>query len=160
LNVNHNLFYLDIVVNFSQEIYVVDEDNGLVQLELIFSNPSSFDITIQVMTTDTTAVGVNNTDCVVISSENDYTFGLYNVTFPANVTSRLIHIPICDDVVLEEDEEFNISIISNSSPDNVINGNVDQSTIIIVDNDGEYYIYCTYNIMYLPYCFHSNYDKF
>jgi len=131
-------------------MYVVDEDNGLVQIELIFSNPSSLDITVQVMATDATAVGVNNTDCVVISSENDYTIGLYNVTFPANVTSRVIDIPICDDIVLEEDEEFNVSIISNSSPDDVINGTIDQSTIIIVDNDGEYYIYYTYNIMYLP----------
>jgi len=142
LNVNHSfidLFYLDIVVNFNQEMYVVDEDNGLAQLELIFTNPSSFDITIQVMATDVTAVGVNNTDCVIISSENDYTIGLYNVTFPANVTSRIIDIPICDDIVLEEDEEFDVSIISNSLPDNIINGNVDQSTVIIVDNDGEYY---------------------
>jgi len=121
-------------------MYVVDEDNRLVQPELIFSNPSSFDITIQVMVTDITAVGVNNTDCVVISSENDYTIGLYNVTFPANLTSRVIDIPICDDIVLEEDEEFNVSIISNSLPDNVINGSVDQSTISIADNDGEYYI--------------------
>jgi len=141
-------------------MYVVDEDNGLVQLELIFSNPSSFDITIQVMATDVTAVGVNNTDCVVISSENDYTFGLYNFTFPANVTSRVINIPICDDIVLEEDEEFDVSIISNSLPDNVISGNVDQSTVIVVDNDGEYSIYYMYNIMYLRCCFYSNYDKF
>jgi len=122
-------------------MYVVDEDNGLVQLELIFSNPSSFNITIQVMATDATAGGVNNTDCVVISSENDYTIGLYNVAFPANLTSRVIDIPICDDIVLEEDEEFNVSIASNSSPDNIIHGSVDRSTVTIIENDGEYFIF-------------------
>ena len=122
-------------------MYVVDEDNGLVQLELIFSNPSSFNITIQVMATDATAVGVNNSDCVVISSENDYTIGLYNIIFPANLTSRVIDIPICDDIVLEEDEEFNVSIASNSSPDNIIHGSVDRSTVTIIENDGEYFIF-------------------
>ena len=130
---------LDIIVSFSQAMYNVVENNGSVQVVLLFSNPSSFDITIQVGTNDITAVGVNTTDCSTISGENDYTMGLYNVTFPANVTTRTLDIPICDDMVLEDDESFNISIVSNSSPDNVTSGSVDQATIIIIDNnDCEY----------------------
>ena len=119
-------------------MYNVVENNGSVQPVLIFSNPSSFDITIQVVTNDISAVGVNTTDCSTISGDNDYTMGLYNVTFPANVTTRTFDIPICDDMVLEDNESFNISIVSNSSPDNVTSGSLDQATVIIYDNDREY----------------------
>ena len=120
-------------------MYNVVENTGSVQPVLIFSNPSSFDITIQVGTNDISAVGVNTTDCSTISGDNDYTMGLYNVTFPANVTTRTFSIPICDDMVLEDDESFNISIVSTSSPDNVTSGGLDQATVIIIDdNDCEY----------------------
>ena len=126
---------LEIVVNFSQAIYVVVENNGSVQVKLVFSNPASFDITVQVIVSDVSAVGVNNTECTIVNSENDYTMGLYNVTFPANVTVGVIDIPICDDVVLEEDESFNVSIVSQSLVDNVTIGSVGEATVIIVDDD-------------------------
>ena len=126
---------LEIVVNFSQAIYVVVENNGSVQAKLVFSNPASFDITVQVTVSDVSAVGVNNTECTIVNSENDYTMGLYNVTFPANVTVGVIDIPICDDVVLEEDESFNVSIVSQSLVDNVTIGSVGEATVIIVDDD-------------------------
>ena len=126
---------LEIVVNFSQAIYVVVENNGSVQAKLVFSNPASFDITVQVIVSDVSAVGVNNTECTIVNSENDYTMGLYNVTFPANVIVGVIDIPICDDVVLEEDESFNVSIVSQSLVDNVTIGSVDEATVIIADDD-------------------------
>ena len=126
---------LEIVVNFSQAIYVVVENNGSVQAKLVFSNPASFDITVQVIVSDVSAVGVNNTECTIVNSENDYTMGLYNVTFPANVTVGVIDIPVCDDVVLEEDESFNVSIVSQSLVDNVTIGSVGEATVIIVDDD-------------------------
>jgi len=37
-----------IEINFSQPMYSVDEDNGVVEIQLIFSNPSSIDMTIKV----------------------------------------------------------------------------------------------------------------
>ena len=126
---------LEIVVNFSQAIYVVVENNGSVQAKLVFSNPASFDITVQVIVSDVSAVDVNNTECTIVNSENDYTMGLYNVTLPANVTVGVIDIPICDDVVLEGDESFNVSIVSQSLVDNVTIGSVDEATVIIVDDD-------------------------
>lgn len=135
-----NPFYLlDIVVNFSQTVYTYVEDNVLAQPELVFSNPSSFDIAVQVIIADITAVGVNNTECAIFNSENDYMMGLYNVIVPANVTVRVIDIPICDDRVLEEEESFNVSIFSNSFPDRVRSGVVDQATVIIEDDDREFY---------------------
>ena len=44
--------FADITVNFTDQTYTVKEDNGLVQPRLIFSNPSSFSITIQVNSDD------------------------------------------------------------------------------------------------------------
>ena len=127
-------------------MYSVVESNELAQPEIIFSNPSSFNITIQVMITDITAVGVNSTDCTIFSGDNDYTMGIYNVTFPANVTLRSIDIQICNDIVLEDNESFGISIISNSLPDNVTSGSLDQATVTIVDNDRKY---CTCQLILL-----------
>ena len=136
------LFWLlDVVVNFSRAMYDVVEGNGVVQLVLIFSNSSSFDIIVQVMATDISAAGVNSTECEPLNPDNDYTMRLYNVTFPVNVTTRSVDIPVCDDRVFEGDESFSVLIVSNSLPDNVINGTVDQATVIIVDDDCKLYIY-------------------
>ena len=49
--------YTAITLNFSQSSYSVNEDDGVVQLELILSNPSSTDFTIQVISNSTTALG-------------------------------------------------------------------------------------------------------
>ena len=135
ITINILFYLLDIVINFSQAMYVAMETNDTVRPELVFSNPSSFDITVQVIATDITATGVNSTVCDVLSPYNDYTMGLYNVTFPANITTRLLDIPVCNDDVFEPDESFSISVVSNSSPDNVMGGNLSQTTIVIVDDD-------------------------
>ena len=42
---------------FNQSMYNVDEDNGPAQLVLVLSNPSSSDITVQVITEDGSATG-------------------------------------------------------------------------------------------------------
>ena len=49
------IFYIDITVTFSQPIYSVDEDSGPAQTELVLSNPSSTNITIQVLNSDGSA---------------------------------------------------------------------------------------------------------
>jgi len=46
-----------ITVKFNQSIYSVDKDTGPSQPTLILSNPSSTDITIQVINTDGLATG-------------------------------------------------------------------------------------------------------
>ena len=46
-----------ITVSFSQSTYTVGEDDGVVQPVLVLSNPSSTDITVQVISTDNTATG-------------------------------------------------------------------------------------------------------
>ena len=54
------VFYycLDPSVTFSQTTYSVDEDDGPAQPVLVLSNPSSTNITVQVITSDVTAKGL------------------------------------------------------------------------------------------------------
>ena len=54
----HVLFLLTVItVTFDQSAYSVAEDVGSVQLVMILSNPSSFVETVQVISTDITALG-------------------------------------------------------------------------------------------------------
>ena len=52
-----NFICLEITVTFNQSTYSVDEDDGLAQLILVLSNPSSTDITVQVRDNANTATG-------------------------------------------------------------------------------------------------------
>ena len=51
-------------VAFNQPIYNVEEDNGFVQFELILSNPSSTNITVELFGTDGSATGDQCTICM------------------------------------------------------------------------------------------------
>ena len=48
-------------MGFSHSSYTVDEDGGSVQLVLALSNPSSTDVTVQVLSEDNTAIGEHYT---------------------------------------------------------------------------------------------------
>ena len=138
-----------ISVNFSQVQYSFNEGmddmgSGNAPIQLMFSNPSSFDIIVFVISNDNTAMGVNSSECLEMGGSEDYLFGVYTVTFPANSTVQIVDIQICDDNVLEKDEIFGLTIFSNSHPDNVTNGSPDHVTVTIVDNDGECFILVWY----------------
>ena len=53
----YSIVFLVTSVNFSQSAYSVDENDGIVQLTLVLSIPSSSDITIEVFSTDGSAIG-------------------------------------------------------------------------------------------------------
>lgn len=139
----HLFAVLVLSVNFSQVGYSfdegVDDGSGAAQVQLVLSNPSSFDILVYVITNNITAIGANNSQCSELDSENDYLPGVYTATFPAGATLTFLDIPICNDIVLEVDETFSISIVSNSDPDHVMTGTPDHVTVTIVDNDGKHY---------------------
>ena len=44
------------MLRFNQTVYRVDEDDGIAQPVLVLSNPSSYDVTIQVNDTEVTAM--------------------------------------------------------------------------------------------------------
>ena len=67
----------------------------------------------------------------------DYGSGPYTVTFPAGETSVPFDIPINDDSILEDDENFMITIDPNSLPTGVTPGNPNQATVTIVNDDSK-----------------------
>ena len=67
----------------------------------------------------------------------DYTSGPYTVTFAAGQTTATFNVPITDDMILEGDEDFMLTIDSSSLPDGVTRGTPPEATVTIVDNDGK-----------------------
>ena len=55
---HHGVNPTAIIITFSQSTYTADEDSGTVQVELVLSNPSMTDITVQVDTIDITTNGI------------------------------------------------------------------------------------------------------
>ena len=112
----------------------------------MFSNPSSTDVTIKVFSSDASAVGeyvcityiTNTVQFIYAGGGIDYRSGPYNVTFPAGVIHVQFNVSIINDDILENIENFILNIDTFSLPNNVTVGNLNQTTIFIVDNDGMY----------------------
>ena len=68
---------LEITVRFSQAMYSVSENAGVVQVSLILSNPSSTVVRMELSTADRSANGKYNN--VHYYTTNIYEFHLYNV---------------------------------------------------------------------------------
>ena len=134
-------------VNFSQSTYSVDEDDGPAQPVLVLSNPSSTSITVQVFTTAGSATGeylMNYCNkfsdgiimvLLVTGGGVDYDSGPYTVTFPAGVTRVPFDIPINNDSILENDEDFTVTINPSSLPADITRGDPGSATVTIVDDD-------------------------
>ena len=67
----------------------------------------------------------------------DYSSGPYIVTIPAGQISVPFDVPINDDNVFEENEEFLLTIDQSSSLNDVIIGIPNVTVVNISDNDGE-----------------------
>ena len=65
----------------------------------------------------------------------DYDSGPYTVTIPAGQTTATFDIPITDDMILEGNENFMLTINGASLPNGVTPGNPDEATVTIVDDD-------------------------
>ena len=57
------------------------------------------------------------------------------MTFPARVTSVPFKVSLTDDTILEENENFILTINQSSLPTGVTVGDPSQTTVTIVDND-------------------------
>ena len=130
-------------MRFDNAVYNVDENNGLVQPNLIFSNPSSFVEIVQVNNIDITATGKVNFVMyllhivTILTGEGvDYNSGPYNAIFPIGSTNASFAIIINDDSLMERDEKFNISVVSFTSGHIV--GTLGEATIFIRDTTSEY----------------------
>ena len=67
----------------------------------------------------------------------DYTSGPYTVTFPAGSTTATFDVPINDDNILEDYENFILTISPSSLPSDVTVSDPDEATVTIVDDDGK-----------------------
>ena len=68
----------------------------------------------------------------------DYNSGPYSVQFNVGVTRVSFNVSINNDNILEEDEIFNLNINSSSLTNRITIGDHSQTTVTILDNDGEY----------------------
>ena len=64
----------------------------------------------------------------------DYDSGPFDITFPAGETLAVFNVPINDDNIVEENENFTLSINSSSLLYGV---DLIQTTVTIFDDDGE-----------------------
>ena len=75
---------------------------------------------------------------VMFLGSSDYDLSIpYNVTIPAGQTTFSIEIGIANDSVLEQNEEFDLTIISKSLPKGFKLGNHSRTTVTIVDDDSK-----------------------
>ena len=70
----------------------------------------------------------------------DYDSGPYTVTFPAGVTMVAFDVPINDDKISEDVENFMLTIIQTSLPTDVSQHTPSKATVNIVDNERKYKI--------------------
>ena len=152
--------FIEIVVNFGQPIYTVTE-NSSVQLTVTLSNPSSFDIIIQILDIDGLVTGEKYIKCIKLSiannakhigeadgmegiddigeadnmgEPNDDSVLYFTLIFVETITAQY-DIFITDDNLLEEDQHFNLRIFQSLLPTGVHVGEFNQTTVIVVDDD-------------------------
>ena len=65
----------------------------------------------------------------------DYASGPYNIMFPAGQTTATFNVPITDDMILEGNENFMLTIDETTLPDGVTRGTPGEVTVTIVDDD-------------------------
>ena len=65
----------------------------------------------------------------------DYISGPYTVTFPTGVTMITFDVPITDDMILEVDEIFILTINGVTLPNGITCNTPGQATVTIVDNE-------------------------
>ena len=70
-------------------------------------------------------------------ANDDYSPGPYEVTFMAGIINASFCVYILNDLTLEKDENFNLTINASSLPNNVSVDDPDQARVTIIDDDGK-----------------------
>ncbi|MFD2587570.1 Calx-beta domain-containing protein, partial [Croceitalea marina] len=106
----------------------VNEDAGTVSLDVVLNADVQDEFTVEYHSTAGTATDAFDYTGIV-SGTQTLTFG------GANANTQTITIPIIDDVIIEDTEDFNV-ILSNISTTLVTILTNDTATVNIIDNDG------------------------
>ena len=140
------MLFVVVLVNFGLSVYNANEASERAEVDVRFSNPSSTDITVQVTNRDISAssrgiyfmtINLLFSIHILAGANIDYDPGPYTITFPPGRVNSLLTIPITDDIVLEENEIFNITVHVTSALilSRVTTGDLSQVTVNILDND-------------------------
>ena len=129
-------------VSFKKSSYLLTKSSPLQYVQVILGNPIPFDLTIEVTDIEGNATSkfknikklYHDKSYMYVGGE-DYTFGPYYVTFPANASSAYLQNILNDDNIVEKDEYFTLTINSSSLPIGVYAGNPSHTRIIIRDDD-------------------------
>ena len=79
-----------------------------------------------------------NINLLIVGQDFDNNGGPYNITIPAALTSTSLHIAIIDNNILEINENFTLTIVKSlMGSGNVTIGDISQTTVIILDDDGK-----------------------
>ena len=74
----------------------------------------------------------------------DYGSGPYEITFTVGTTEASFNVSLTDDNIFESNENFMITIDPSSLPNNVTVGDRKRVTVIIMDDDGNYFVLNVY----------------
>ena len=110
-------------IEFSSPTFAVSEGGGAAQLIVNRQGGSAGTATVDYATSDGSATQVG-----------DYTIKLGTLTFANGETSKTLQIPIVDDVYLDDDETFNVTL-SNPTGAGVSLGSNTSTIVTISDND-------------------------
>jgi len=129
-------------LSFSQTTYSIDEDIGTVQPTLVLSKLLLTDITVLVNSININTTGNCLYHCChfirhLITLDDDYNSGQYNITIPAGMTNASFNISISPDNILEGNELFSLIIDQTSLPTVVVSDNF--TLVMIKDDDCKSY---------------------
>jgi hypothetical protein len=119
-------------VQFSAASFGVTEGTNTLSVQVTRTGDTSGASTVDYATSDTAAANPCSTVNGVASSRCDYLTTLGTLQFAPGVTSRIISIPIVDDVYAEGNESFTITL-SNATGATL--GAPATATLTITDND-------------------------
>ncbi|HEX8844674.1 MAG TPA: S8 family serine peptidase [Pyrinomonadaceae bacterium] len=111
--------------------YTVSEGAGRFTLTVTRSNAANA-ATVDYATSDTAGLAECSTVNGIASQRCDYTIAVGRLRFAAGETSKVIDIPVIDDVYADGNESFTFTL-SNPSGDTL--GAQDRATLTITDND-------------------------
>ena len=110
-----------VVVEFSEDAFLVQEDAGLATITVTLSNPSVQPVSVDYATSDDTAV-----------SGEDYTAVSGTLTFPPGSTIMTFTVPILDDALFESAEQVNLTLSGFTNADE---GASNPASLIILSDE-------------------------
>ena len=139
------LFYFSAPTVSIPVVLSVAEERGTVQVCATLTTPVSIgaDVTVTLTTSDDTGTMLKHStvhsQCAYLAAiaGSDYVSVSMDVVFPAGTSNggmQCIDVTIIDDIEMEGDETFTVTLTTSSSTVNLVNA---VTTITITDNDGE-----------------------